>query len=273
LTLGPDEVWVAIVTSLSRYINANSEKLRHLFVSHEGKIELVASAGGNISTTNYDSLISQISDQIDKNTKGDLREWAECNFSTTTSLQKIVSKVVLMGAMQKYFDFKLELCCGLPRVTLLGTIDDWNSILSRITKMESFEDETIQQWSKVLSFVMHNFVNAFQGRVDTYFWNRIAHITGGGSGPRYLEGWILALIGFNDAGSYILEHLQSIQKSNRFGRLDTNDVPPCMVACPVTIDDNGKKYDTMLYAGAFLSSFDGQTIAPALDWALVDITK
>jgi hypothetical protein len=141
-------------------------------VSHEGKVELTAFGGGDIYSADYDNLISQISNQIDSNTKGnlkkgkrefqgnygitglnnlfqqqggqfsapanpplgrgggviiwlmhslssgDLRDWAECNFSTTTPLQKIVSKVALMGAMQKYFDFGMQLMCGLPKVLL-----------------------------------------------------------------------------------------------------------------------------------------------------------
>jgi len=273
LTLGPDDVWITIMTSLSRYIIANAEKLRHLFVSHEGQVELKAYGGGNIFSANYDDLISQISDQIDKNTKGELRDWAECGFSTTTPLQKIVSKVTLMGAMQKYFSYGMYLMCGLPKVTLKGTVEDWNSILARINKMGALEDATIQEWSKVLSFVMQNFVDAFQGRVDVDFWNRIAHITGGGSGPRYLEGWVLALVGFGTDGDYLLADLKSIKETNKFGRLDTNKVPPSVVAVPVKIDDNGREYDTKFFAGSFLAAFDGKTISPTLDWALVDITK
>jgi hypothetical protein len=39
-------------------------------VSHEGKMELGASGGGNIHSADYSSLIGQLSNQIDKNTKG-----------------------------------------------------------------------------------------------------------------------------------------------------------------------------------------------------------
>lgn len=270
LQLGPDDVWITIMTSLSRYINANAEKLRNLFVSHEGQVELKAFGSGSIYSANYDDLISQISDQIDKNTKGELRSWAESSFSTTTPLQKIVSKVTLMGAMQKYFSYGMYLMCGLPKVTLLGTVEDWNSILARIGKIGELEDKTLQEWSKVLEFVMQNFVSAFNGSVDVDFWNRIAHITGGGSGPRYIEGWVLALLGFGEKGEYLLQDLKSIKATNKFGRLDTNKVPPSVVAVPVKIDDNGKEHNTKFFAGAMLASFDGKTISPTLDWAIVD---
>ena len=37
----PDNIWLAISFYLSKYIDANAEKLRHKFVKHEGKKELI----------------------------------------------------------------------------------------------------------------------------------------------------------------------------------------------------------------------------------------
>jgi hypothetical protein len=48
----------------------NTEKLRDVFVSHQGKMELEARGGGNIYSADYSDLIEQLSGQIDKNTKG-----------------------------------------------------------------------------------------------------------------------------------------------------------------------------------------------------------
>lgn len=271
LVLGPDEVWVMLMTSLSRYIDANSEKLRHIFVSHEGKIKLKVTGGGDIYSADYDGLISNISDLIDQNTKGDIREWVECNFSTSTPLKKVVSKLTLMAAMQNYFSYEIGLFCGLPKVTLLGTVKDWELICTRINKLQEFEDSTLHAWSKVLGFVMNNFVQAFKENVDKDFWNRIAHYTGGGSGPTYLEGWVLAFIGFDKEGKYFLNDINSIMQNNKFGKMDTDLIPPSMVSVPVTINDNGVEHNTKVYAGIMMPAFDGKSITPVLDWALVDM--
>lgn len=53
--------------------------------------------------------------------------------------------------------------------------------------------------------------------VDTSFWNRIAHVESGRSGPDYLEGWICALIGFDDKGRYLLPSLEHIKATNSYG--------------------------------------------------------
>lgn len=56
----------------TRYITANAEKLRDVFVSHQGNMELQAHGGGNILSADYADLIGQLSAKIDKNTKGTL---------------------------------------------------------------------------------------------------------------------------------------------------------------------------------------------------------
>ena len=37
ITLTPDSIWQVIAQNFSLHINENSEKYRHIFVSHEGK--------------------------------------------------------------------------------------------------------------------------------------------------------------------------------------------------------------------------------------------
>ncbi|WP_442935794.1 DUF4419 domain-containing protein [Nostoc sp.] len=55
----------------------------------------------------------------------------ECNFSTTTPITHTASHVVMMNAFQKYFDYVMYCVCGIPEITLLGTVEDWQSISDR----------------------------------------------------------------------------------------------------------------------------------------------
>lgn len=190
-----------------------------LFVEHEGQIELEAHRGGNIYSADYDDLVTQLVSQINAKTKGNVRLWAESSFTTTTQLHSMVSKLALMGAMHKYFTYVMRLECGLPRVTLDGVEDDWKSVLLRVAAIGKLGDATLTKWSEVLTFVLQNFVAAFNDSVDKDFWNRIAHVTGGGSGPRYLEGWVCALIGLDKDGRYVLNNLDVIKATNRFARI------------------------------------------------------
>ena len=40
--------------------------------------------------------------------------------------------MLMMGALQEYFEDELTLRCGLPSVTLLGCKDDWERIARRL---------------------------------------------------------------------------------------------------------------------------------------------
>lgn len=53
-----------------RYINANAERLRPLFVSHEGKLELAVVGDGDLYHANYPALIDNIVAQITQHSQG-----------------------------------------------------------------------------------------------------------------------------------------------------------------------------------------------------------
>lgn len=117
----------------------------------------------------------------------------------------------------------------------------YSSIFNQL-KLTDFKawSPDLGKWADVLGFVLDEFVVAAEGNPNTEFWNRIATIQGGGSGPRYIQGWILAFIGFDEKGKYFLPSLNDIQDTNDYGVLDTNDIPTATVDVPVTIDDNGR---------------------------------
>jgi len=274
LVLSPDDIWIAITTTFAQFVDRNAETMRNLFVDHAGQIGLSAYGGGGILTADYDDLVGQLAQKIEEKTKAGIRDWLECSFSTTTPKIRLISKVVLMGAMKNYFTYAMYLECGLPAVTLLGTLDDWKNIRSRVDRLGTYNMPELNLWSEVLGNTLDQFVNAYQGKRDTDWWNRIATKTGGGSGPRYLEGWILSFIPWTEEGRMVLNPLSKIKSTKSYGKMDTNEIPVSAVDVPVTIDDNGHVYHTKFLAGAYLSSYDKQanTMSPALDWAMVDVS-
>jgi len=212
-----------------------------------------------------------MSEQIAQNTKADIQAWIEPNFSTTTSLIRTVGSIVLMGAMQKYFSYGFELCCGLPAVTMLGTLDDWQNIRQRIDRLLDFNQKELSKWHQVLVPILDEFVQSYSGNVNKDFWNRIAHKTGGGSGPRYLSGWIVAFIPWDEHDRYVLKDWNDIKKNNCYGKVNVNDVPTSAVSVPVVINDNGTEYNTTFYAGHLYCTRGPfpTSIQPYLGWLMV----
>jgi hypothetical protein len=149
LVLSPDDLWISICVAFAGYVERHAEELRCQFVNHDGKKELVARGFGTIASVDFEPLVAQITEQLDKEVQGNVSSWMQCDFSTTTDISKFVSRLVLMGAMKKYFDFKFELCCGLPEIVLRGTQDDWRKLQAKSRKLA---DYGLKEWSDVLEF-------------------------------------------------------------------------------------------------------------------------
>ncbi|KAL8724575.1 MAG: hypothetical protein Q9166_007870 [cf. Caloplaca sp. 2 TL-2023] len=267
LILRPEDIWFAVLSQLSFYINAHSEELRSFFVSHEGREELEVFDGGTIDCVG--PLAVRMTKEMDKYmVDPDLRQWILPDFSTTTDTDTITAAVLMMGAMQEYFSYKMILSCGIPSVTLLGEKDDWIKIRRRLDKLPQLGPE-VQQFATLLIPVLEYFIRSFDVPDDPAvcsFWTRIAH-QNGGSGVHYLSGWITAFC-FWDAGGKCLYGAPTgtVDTDNRsesyptspgcniegtlYHRVDTNDIPNGYVSVPVTVDDNGHVYKTRMLAGS-----------------------
>lgn len=278
LVLTPDTVWICITNIVANVINRNPEKFRNLFVNHSEKEELNVYGMGSFYTANYEDLINKMSEEINKRVKNDTREWFECNFSTSTNITKTVSKLMLMGAMQNYFEYKMTTMCGIPEVILKGTLNDWELIVKKIKVIKSWNDIYLDKWVDVLTFVLTQFVNSYIGKIDKDFWNRISQAGPRESGTDYIQGWILAFCPFSDEGKYILNDLEYIKKTNIYGRIEKVDIPTCHAEIPVTVIDESliepKTYKAIFYAGCMGSTnLDENTITASVDYAMYDVTN
>jgi hypothetical protein len=176
LKIRPEDIWLAILTQLSSYINAHAEELRGSFVAHEGKRELRIYDFGTRFDCDWAAFASSITNLLHENVVDpELREWMLPAFSTTTQHDKIVASIVMMASLQSYFSYGCSFRCGLPSVTLLGEKSDYELILHRLDKLRSYGDEP-SQFADLLTAVVKRFIRSFEDPKDTEvidFWNRI----------------------------------------------------------------------------------------------------
>lgn len=302
LRIRPDDVWFAVLTQLSFYVNAHAEELRGKFVAHEGKKELIVKFGsGSRYTIDYGVFAKRMTLEIEKNiVDPELREWALPAFTTTTDNDLVVASVLLMGVAQKYFDYTCCIFCGLPSVTLLGEKADWEIILKRLDKLETFGAEPTR-FAALLKPVVSRFVQSFDDPTSTEvidFWQRIAHFDAGGSGPSYYSGWITAFCFWDKEGKPLLRNIAAgwqereyaPWKNSRYPELildgevyhqvDSSEVPQGFLSVPVKINDNGFEVAALMIAGSVgisvsssgekLAAEDNKigndTFAPASGW-------
>ncbi|KAJ6783982.1 hypothetical protein PWT90_07645 [Aphanocladium album] len=276
LTIRPEDVWFAILTQISFYINANAEKLRDFFVSHQGQKHLeVWMVGADRYSVDFGRFAQLMADEIGRNVKDPaLRDWVMPSFSTTTDVDRAVGGVLFMGALQKYFSYEFGICCGLPSVTLLGEVADYQDILKRLDVLERLGDEPAAMarlLRPVLEHMVLSFTEGGTPRVVS-FWNKIVDRRDLGSGEPYMSGWITAFClwssegkaqgvysgmeeYFDDRNVYDEPAEPNLDPCWRLGdviypRIDVCDVPPGTASVPVLVNDNGEKFKCTMVAGS-----------------------
>ena len=252
LVLRPDDVWLAILTQLSTYVNANAEDLRGLFVDHSGQKELHIEV--KLKELDHGRMAFLMTKLMGENMKDpSLRSWVLPAFSTTGKNDETVASIVFMGAMQKYFAYSWGTRCGIPSVTLLGDADDWVEIAQRCADRlgsGGFGDGA-QRWYRVLKPVLDGFIESFRnpdGEEALAFWRRIVDKHNpDGSGKVTYSGWITAFCYWDEKGVCLHE------SGSRMGEgpsLTRGEIPMGFTKMPVTLWDGGLSIPTEMLAGS-----------------------
>jgi hypothetical protein len=264
LTIRPEDVWFAILSQLGIYINGNAEELRHVFVAHKGKKELVVYGCGTIDTFDFATFPPQIMREMSKHMNDpDLPEWIKPDFSTTTPDDMVVACILMMGAMQNYFDYSCTMC-GLPSVTLLGERNDWQKLFDKADRLKDISEQAAT-FHSLLKPVLGYFVRSFDEPDSpevVSFWNHIAHFEDGGSGPAYLSGWLTAFCFWDSDGKMLYQPPDVIAPGNYWANrvgcdldgtlyhvVDDSGIPAGYMGVPVKVIDD-IEYKCRMVAGS-----------------------
>ncbi|GAB2680542.1 DUF4419 domain-containing protein [Nocardia goodfellowii] len=224
LVLSPDAVWLTIAQGLARHIRLHAEQLREQLVEHQGQATLTVTVGDSMPT-DRDSW-SHVVELFDKALSAETRYSGlfECDFSTSTAVERVAGRVVALDAYAEYFAMWMVCVCGIPSITLTGTVEDWREIRDRVDALADFGLET---WCRALAPVIEEFVRAADGGADIAFWQRI-YKPADAYGESVITGWITRLYPYLQGGT-------------------TYDIPNSMLELPldepreVTVD--GRRYD------------------------------
>ena len=209
ITLSPDVIWMLISQAFSHDVNADPEKFRDKFVDFDGKIDLVVQSHYPLYHPDFDwtAIVDGFAEQIDSNTKNDVAKLITADFSTTGTIERMASEIVLMEATKAFFEFIIMYGgCGFPSITLTGTADDWQSIADKTARLQELGAGS---WTADLKPILKQFVQAAQGNPDRSFWQDIVmkntpeRLRGGACSldePTELDGWFLKLMPYDKDG-------------------------------------------------------------------------
>lgn len=303
LVLSPDDVWLCLAQGLAMHVNLHAELLRPRFVQHSGKTKLVVRRDDFVKgspTNDWPGVFSELSDRIAEHV-GKKRDLFVSNFSTTGAIERAASEIVLFDAMQQYFDYSLLTMCGIPEITLLGTVEDWISIRTRVNNFaelvlpagskpasekkrqsweKPFEPQHWEKWITAVVKILDKIILTAKGKIDLAFWESIYKINGGSGGP-YVSGWINTLFPYLETqdfdtkqrkpfpNDYALKWAEGLQERYHGGP-GTHSFPSGLSCAPFVWNYLGTEIP-MVFMGGFAGvSQDPATgaVRPAIGWAI-----
>jgi len=202
-TLSPDIMWLLICQGFANHVNNNAESLRPLFVGFTGKTTLTVVTDAislNDPNAPWEEIFPEFSKQISANTGQQLTDALTADFSTTTPITKMASQITMMDALKSYFDFVvIYIGCGIPKVTLEGTPQDWEKVLA---KTEALRKYRLDWWVDKMEPVLKEFIATSNGKVDKSFWQAMFkyHTKKTCGAPTMVDGWIVHFFPYNKLG-------------------------------------------------------------------------
>ncbi|KAF7557745.1 hypothetical protein G7Z17_g369 [Cylindrodendrum hubeiense] len=266
LELRPDDVWIAILSQLSFFVNSHSEELRDVDINMfiERLVNLVQAKLSNPAVA----------------------DWMLPRFSTTTQTDATVAAMVFLGSLKQYFNYEMRIGCGFPSVTLLGTRDDWELLrqcISHLTDLGDFQE--LRDWAAYLDCVLMYMIAGFDypdAQEVKDFWMRAAHSAGqrASGGLISLSGWLTAFCLWQADGTltrvYSDEELKQHLSTDNIGewaRLELSGVsfpvigrfsiPAAIVNFPVIVLDGFSEEKTVVVAGLVGMEVGGTELSTA----------
>lgn len=263
--ISPDIIWLLINQGFARHIANNSEEFRKDIVNFDGKKTLSVVSNdielGN-PNSNWEAIFPQFTNQISDYTGKELTDALTSNFTTTTPTTKIASEITIMETVKAYFDYEvLMMGCGIPKITIQGTVEDWEKVLKKTEYISKFK---LKWWTKELKPILKQIIETKKGNFKKKFWMDMvkSHTEKEYGSPTTINGWIVKFFPYTKEGKRT--DLKPISK--------IDNLASELVKVPFILKDakNNKSYKMEFWAG-FIGLYQNKqdfTLTPEIGWAI-----
>lgn len=202
VVISPDMIWILICQGFSNHIIQNPEIFRERMVNHQGKKQLEVNTSGSEfpSAAEWVDIVNRFTEQIKENARDGLASVLLSNYSTTGPAERIASRITFLDTVKPFFEYIVRrMICGIPYITLKGTPEDWEKMISKVELLSQFEFEW---WTSRLIPILNEFVETAKGKPKVTFWRNIVKTwhpnelrgrgcSPWGPSPSKINGWFL----------------------------------------------------------------------------------
>lgn len=183
LVLTPDAVWITIAQGVGNLQRMEDES------GSPDKLPALTVDGYYGPETRWedlvDALVKRVVEDLSRRDFLKLGSAAAylCDFSTTGPRELVASGVALLKAYEARFEVHPKCICGIPKVTLEGSVEDWEKVRS---KAKALVKDGV--WKSKLLPILDQFIAAAKGLYSRDFWKDIYKLEKG-YGIDWANGW------------------------------------------------------------------------------------
>lgn len=273
LRLTPDAIWLTLAQGVAHHVNNHAETLRPFFVKHSGKEKLQVEFQALNQPEEWANLIQEFALHIRDRVGAEFYQLMECNFSTTTPVTRTASHVTMMDTFQQYFEYEMSGICGIPSLTLLGTVEDWQAIRDRVSALAQYN---LSWWTDKLIPICDQFVETAAGKPSLSFWQSI-YKPKRAYGSNVITGWLACLFPYlTEDSSQLAPTLCNPFLSIAAEDITINDgislarLPTGLACAPVEVKFRQQSRSLELLAGFIGISQESKSriLEPKIGWAV-----
>ncbi|SEM58939.1 DUF4419 domain-containing protein [Streptacidiphilus jiangxiensis] len=194
LSLSPDVLWFAVVHEVAAHVRLNADHYAGVFTDTPGHRPPILVRDDSLLDPDPDwsRSIRLVLDPLRERIGPEVTDLFLPGFSTTTPDDVSSALVALMSVVSPYYRFEWLSLCGIPRIRLDGTAEDWALLSTRVRELAPWFDG-LGAWFDALRPVLDEIAaTAAGGPVDEDFW-RSLYKWESRSGGDFVSGWITVL--------------------------------------------------------------------------------
>src|SRR6478609_4234406 len=133
LSLSPDLLWYAVVHEVATHVRLNADSYAGVFTDTPGeKRTITVRDDALLGGADWQRSLHLVRGPLRARIGDEVADLFQPAFSTTTPVEASAVLIALMDVVSPYYDFRWVTLCGIPRVRLEGTAQDWRLLVSRV---------------------------------------------------------------------------------------------------------------------------------------------
>ncbi|WP_018557875.1 MULTISPECIES: DUF4419 domain-containing protein [unclassified Streptomyces] len=264
LSLSPDVLWYAVVHEVAVHVRLDPSAYAGMFTRTPGHRQTIL-VRDDSAPEDWERSVNLVREPLRALIGEGTAELFLPAFSTTTPADATAALVALMDVVSPYYRFRWQSLCGIPRIRLEGTPEDWRLLAARARELAG-RFEGLRPYFGGLQPVLDTVAETAEGRgVDEEFWRSLYKYRSE-SGGSWVTGWINAFFAhrYTDDGP--------VPKSAfGAGRSDETHFPSHVSRVPFRWETPALTLDMAFLGGVLGLERDGAWLRPRLGHAVVEL--